>query len=112
MEVPTFVSVHFVRHKIGVEHYVVSKRDDISGEMAETVTRLTPVKHSMLVNAQALINMARMRLCTKAHEETQFAMMEIKRKIETVDKDLSKFMVANCEYRGRCTEINSCGNWR
>ncbi len=28
LEIPYFVSVHFVRHKFGIEHYVQSQRDD------------------------------------------------------------------------------------
>jgi thymidylate synthase ThyX len=64
----------------------------------------------MLVNAQTLINMARKRLCSKAHKETMDTMMAIKDEIAWVDPDLAKFLVPECEYRGNfCHEPRSCG---
>jgi len=107
--IPTFVSVHFVRHKHGVEHFVKSNRDDRGGEKAD---RDTPVNHLMLCNAQALINMARKRLCSKAHKETINAMIYIREAVREVDPDLAIFMVRECEYRQGCNELRSCGFWR
>lgn len=105
--IPTFASVHLVRHKIGVDHYVQSNRDDRPGH-TEHADRNTPTNHAMLINAQALINMSRKRLCGKAHEETRNIMREIKKTIEEVDPDLAKCMVPECEYRGRCCELKPC----
>jgi thymidylate synthase ThyX len=65
----------------------------------------------MLVNAQALINMARKRLCGKAHIETQKVMTAIKKEIAKVDADLAEFMVTDCEYRHGCHELRTCGYW-
>lgn len=107
--VQSFVSVHFVRHKIGVEHFVESNREDRGG--SGDVNRLTPVNHGMLVNAQALINMARKRLCFKAHKETRDAMQAIRDEMAEVDPDLSMFLVPECEYRQGCHEPKTCG-WR
>lgn len=105
--VPTFVSVHFVRHKIGVEHFASTNREDRGGH--KEAHRQTPVNHGMLVNAQALINMARKRLCYKASPETLATMKAIKDEIAKVDPDLAKFMVAECLYRRGCHELKSCG---
>jgi len=107
--IPTFVSVHLVRHKIGVEHFVRSHRDDRGGTGTED--RNTPVDHAMLINAQALINMARKRLCLKAHVETQRVMAEIATAVFSVDRDLSAFLVRDCFYRHGCHELTSCGWW-
>lgn len=108
LDVPTFVSVHFVRHKVGVEHYVRSNRDDRGG--SNTVDRCTPVNHAMLCNAQALINMARKRLCNKAHADTVMVMKEIRKAVGRVDPDLMERMVPECWYRGRvCHEWRPCG---
>jgi len=104
--IPTFVSVHFVRHKIGVEHFVLTNRDDRGGDTK--ANRMTPVNHGMLINAEALINMARKRLCGKAHPQTQAVMMRIKEAIKKVDSSLYKYLVPNCEYRGKCVEPNPC----
>ena len=107
MTIPTFVSVHFVRHKHGVEHFVKSNRDDRGGEEAN---RHTPVRHGMLINAQALINMARKRLCGQAHDETKKAMALIRAGVAAVDSELAQFMVPECVYRsGFCPEIKPCG---
>jgi len=101
-DIPTFVSTHFVRHKVGVEHFVKSNRGK------ENIDRNTLVNHAMLINAQALINIARKRLCKKASKETQLIMQEIKYQIALCDIDLAHFMVKDCEYRGKCVEVTPC----
>ena len=109
-DIPSFVSVHFVRHKVGVEHFVLSKRADRGGDGTED--RNTPVNHLMDCNAQALINMARKRLCNKASKETQAVMERIRHKVDIVDPALSLFMVPECEYRnGYCPELRPCGRY-
>ena len=108
--VASFVSVHFVRHKVGVEHFVESNRDDRGG--SDDVGRNTPVNHGMLINAQALINMARKRLCLKAHSEAVKAMKMIQEEIRRVDPDLADHLVSECFYRKGCHELRSCGYWK
>lgn len=107
-DIPTFVSVHFVRHKIGVEHFVKSNRDDRGGNGKED--RNTPVNHAMLINAEALITMARKRLCKKAHQKTVEVMEAIRQAVGDEDLELYKRMVKNCIYRGGCYELVSCGS--
>ena len=106
-DIPTFVSVHFVRHNVGIIHFVKSNRIDRGGDTV--VDRLTPVNHMMIANAQAIINMARKRLCSKSHIDTQEVMSIIVNKIDEVDHDLACCLVPECEYRGGCTELSSCG---
>jgi len=70
--------------------------------------RFTPTDIGMWMNAQALIDMAKLRLCNHASKETREVMIEIKKKVKEVDPDLAKFMVRKCVYRnGICGE--SCG---
>lgn len=110
-DLPTASSVHFVRHKIGVEHFVTSNRPDRGGD--EEANRSTPVNHAMLVNAEALVTMARKRLCYKASAVTRQAMLDIRKAVGRVDPDLAHFMVPNCVYRGGlCVESRPCGNYR
>jgi len=104
--IPTFVSVHFVRHKIGVEHLVTSNRDDRGGQV---VDRNTPVDHGMWLNASELIFMARKRLCNCAHAKTVEVMRMILDGVRAVDPDLADKMVPECVYRGFCPEMRSCG---
>jgi len=63
----------------------------------------------MFVNAQALVNMARKRLCFKAHEETRKVFLNLKREIMDIDSPLSRFLVPECVYRGGiCPERKPC----
>ena len=106
--ISSFVSVHLVRHKIGVEHFVQSMRDDTRGKGDEN--RYTPVLHSMLINAQSLINLSRKRLCNNAHRETVAVMQAVKLAVGGEDPALAKYMVPECVYRGGiCHEIKPCG---
>ena len=104
--VPTFVSVHLVRHKIGVEHFVKSNRDDRGGDTE--VNRLTPVNHGMMINAQALLNISRKRLCYASHRTTVAWWMRVKRAIAAVDPVVASFMAPECVVRGYCPEPREC----
>ena len=109
MEIPSFLSVHLVRHKCGVEHFVRSLREDRGGPPPETVTRETPVRHSMLINAEALIGIAHKRLCTKAHRKARFLLTMLRQRLIHVDADLAANMVPLCVYRGGlCGEFGPC----
>lgn len=78
--------------------------------LAEHSDRNTPVNLSLLVNAQALIDMAKLRLCTQAHKETRDVFQAIKHQIAQVDPALSAMMVRKCVYRGGlCGEKRCCG---
>jgi hypothetical protein len=97
--IPAFVSVHFVRHKVGVEHFVSSRRDDLSAE------RTDMVNHMMLCNAESLMNMAHRRLCLKSHAITRQTMIHIKAAVSHTDCALAKSLIPMCEYRGgKCYE--------
>ena len=110
IDIPTFVSVHFVRHKVWTEHFILSNRDDRGGPGNNNVTRLTPVNHSMWLNAEALINMSKKRLCNQSSIETIEVMELIRDKVGIIDSELKKYMVPQCVYRnGICPELHPCG---
>lgn len=78
--------------------------------LQDNADRYTPVNLSLLVNAQALIDIAKLRLCNMAHKETIEVFEEIKRKVAEVDPDLASMMVRKCVYRGGiCGESRCCG---
>jgi len=107
--IPSFVSTHLVRHKIGVEHFVKSMRDDLYINPDTVVDRNTPVNHGMLINAQALVQMARKRLCFKSHAKTVGVMRKLRRALEKVEPELAPFLVPECVYRGgMCPEFREC----
>jgi hypothetical protein len=78
--------------------------------VANNTDRYTPVNLGLCINAQSLIDMAKMRLCKQAHHETIEVFKVIKERIEEVDEDLAKMMVSKCVYRnGLCGEPRCCG---
>lgn len=107
--IPTFVSVHLVRHgDSGKCHFVETNRLDRGGEQG--VGRWTPVNHTMFVNAQHLVDISRKRLCGQASPETREVWGEIRQALQVIDPDLAKYMVPNCIYRGGyCPEPRPCG---
>lgn len=105
----SWVSVHFVRHKHGIEHWVSTQRTDRTGVNRDKHPQDTPVLHECEANAQALIFISRRRLCNQAAPETRAAWKEVKEKISSVDSVLGSVMVPECIYRGFCPEFHSCG---
>jgi len=105
-----YVSTHFVRHRVGVSHYVSSRRIDRGGQKEDN--RYSPVTHSMIINAMSLINMSKARLCFKADSETNMVMTQLVQEVAKVDEALAKYLVPNCIYRKGCHELQSCGFYK
>lgn len=110
MTVPYWVSVHFVRHHIGCNHYVQSQRNDRQGEYDRTTAPQGEyVNHIMSINAQELVFMAHKRLCNQASPETRQIMSMICSEIIKTNPEFKDFLVPLCEYRnGLCTEFYPC----
>ena len=111
MQIPYYVSVHFVRHHIGVNHYVQTQRNDRQGNYDRTkATQDTMVSHVMSINAQELIFMSHKRLCSQASAETRTVMKEICKQVEELFPEFIGLLVPECVYRGyTCTEFYPCG---
>jgi hypothetical protein len=109
MEIPYWVSVHFVRHHIGVNHYVQTQRTDRTGIDREDKFQSATVSHIMSINAQELINMSHKRLCKQASLETRVVMRMIVDEVIKVAPYMKDVLVPLCKYRnGKCTEMFSC----
>ena len=108
-DLKSWVSVHFVRHKIGIEHWVKTQRTDRTGVDRNELPQGAFVDHACEADAQALINISRKRLCTCASPETRVAWMEVKNKVKEVEPELASVMVKECIYRGFCPEMFGCG---
>lgn len=112
MEIPYWVSVHYCRHKFGVEHFVSTQRDDRNPE--ETVSRADKpqgeiVSHTMVINAQELMHMARKRLCNQASPETREVMQMIVNEVLKTNPEFKEFLVPACKYQGGvCHEFVPC----
>ena len=107
--IPVFVSTHYIRHTIGINPYVLTQRDDRQG--VDEDGRWEETNHTMFVNAEAIMNIARKRLCLTSHKETVYIMNLIKKEMHKKNPDLAKMLVPNCVYRnGLCKEgRGSCG---
>lgn len=110
MIVPSYVSVHFARHKVGVDHYVQSQRNDRQSNYDRNeAPQSALVSHVMDINAQALLHMSHLRLCSQADARTRFTMALICSKVEKQCHEFNGLLVPNCTYLGRCPEFKSCG---
>ena len=107
-DLPYWVSVHIVRHKIGIEHFVSTQRTDRTGVDRTERPQNAPVLHQCQANAQALITISRKRLCSGASAETRQAWQLLKDEIAKVEPELASCMVRECVYRGFCPEMNPC----
>lgn len=107
MDLKYWTSVHFTRHKIGIEHWVSTQRTEKNERDAARQDAF--FTHSCEANAQALINISRKRLCNKAAKETRVAWEAIKTEIAKKESELAECMVRECVYRGFCPEIHTCG---
>jgi hypothetical protein len=108
-DLKSWVSVHFVRHKFGIEHWVSTQRTDRTGVNRDELPQSALVKHACEANAQALINMSRKRLCRCASSETREAWLQLKEKVAQCEPELASCMVKECVYRGFCPEFYPCG---
>lgn len=100
----------FVRHHIGVNHYVQTQRTDRTNVDRNELPQSAMVSHIMSINAQELMFMARKRLCKQASEETRTIMQLICREVVKVCPELEDLLVPLCVYRnGKCSEMFPCG---
>ena len=64
-------------------------------------------------NAQALINMGKVRLCYKASPETRQYMEDVKATLYDINEgEVANVIVPTCIYRCGCPEMGSCGYWK
>ena len=108
-DIPYWVSVHLCRHKIGVEHFVQTQRTDRTGTDRDGLPQGALVSHTMRINAQALINISRKRLCMQASPETRAAWRAVIDAIGEREPEIKSVCIRECVYRGFCPEMKPCG---
>jgi len=108
-DLPYWVSVHFVRHKVGIEHFVKTQRSDRTGIDRGELPQGALVTHECEANAQALIQISRKRLCACASPETTAAWQLVRDEVAKTEPALAHCMVRECVYRGYCPEMFGCG---
>lgn len=138
-DIPLFCSTQLLRHHVGSQPFQLTCRTDRKGGnnhfkeridaiatqislgdydnafaqldwLKENADRYTKVNLGLCINAQALINMAKERLCSDASSETRDIFKAIKAKIAEVEPELAPFLVPKCIYRGGiCNGVAKCG---
>jgi len=109
VDLPYWVSVHFVRHKYGIEHFVSTQRTDRTGEDRTAKGQDAPVVHECFANAQALMFISRRRLCGQASAETRDAWKLVVDAVAAQESEVAACCVPECVYRGFCPEFKPCG---
>ena len=110
-DIKQWVTVHLVRHWLGFIPFVHSQRDDRRkldvprDELPQGA--LNDMDFS--VNAQAMINISRKRLCNKASPDTRDAWQKVVKAVGEIDPIMAEKCVPNCVFRGFCPEMESCG---
>lgn len=110
-----WVTTHLVRHHEGVEKFVHSQRGDRRELPCDRDHVYQGAKNDMdmTVNAQAIINISRKRLCNCASPETREAWKSFVEELAKEDSVLASKCVPECIYRGFCPEfLGSCGYWK
>ena len=111
--IPSWVSVHFVRH-IHAQPYVKSQRNDRQSDYDRTkAPQDAPVNMIWDINAEELMVIANKRLCSQASSETRQAVIEMCRLVEEANPEFRGLLVPMCHYHnGKCHEMNPCGRYK
>lgn len=107
-DLPYWVSTHFVRHSIGCTWFVETQRTDRTGEDRNEKSQNALVNMSFTLNAQAIINISRKRLCCCASRETRDAWRSFLFQLKDVEPELYNLCVPECQYRNYCPEMFLC----
>ena len=117
-DIPTWVSVHYVRHHVGFQPYIQSQRTDRQTTANDRGRARQDASVNMVadLNANTILNIAKARLCMKASPETR-ELMQLFRKelcgsIDPYDKELGLLMNPPCEWYLKCFEPRPCGKFR
>ena len=108
-EIPYAITTHFVRHFLGILHWIRTERTDRTGVDRADLSQMAEVEHRAKANVQALINISRKRLCNKADPTTREAWKMTVDMVDNDDPDIAQVLVPECIYRGFCPEFDSCG---
>ena len=111
MDIPSWVSVHLVRH-IHTQPFVKSQRNDRQKDYDRTkAPQDAPVRMIWYMNAEALMTVANKRLCQQASEETRAVVQMMCDEVLKVCPEFEGLLVPMCQYHGgKCHEIFPCKN--
>lgn len=101
---------HFVRH-VHAQPFVSTSRPDITGSKVSRhdMRQDELVNLQLSLNAQEIINISKLRLCSKAARETREIWYKVLDELVRIEPYLASACVPLCIYRGCCPEQKSCG---
>ena len=106
----SWISVHLVRHHVGIDHFVSTQRTDRTGVNRDESLQSQEVNHKCTANQQAMIDISRKRLCHQASLETRQAWQQVIGEVKNEHPELARVCVKECVYRnGLCPEMKTCG---
>jgi len=114
-DVKSWVTVHYVRHHIGVQFYIKSQRTDRDNQDHSDRNKApqdTLINMMFDINANSLLTMAQARLCHKASPDTRAVMRAIKSELlqgDEYDELVGMAMQPSCDWYHRCFEPRPCG---
>lgn len=110
-DIKQWITVHLVRHHEGCEKFVHSQREDRRNLIIprDKLEQGSLNDMDMTANAQALINISKVRLCMKASKETRRAWRQVIDAVREIDPVMADKCVPSCVYRGFCPEMEGCG---
>lgn len=114
-DIPYFAAMHLRTHHVGFKaveddnYFIETSRADRKNLNRDELPQTAPVSCCVIMNAQSILNVSRVRLCSLADKETLKAWQAFITELFEVEPLLAKLCQPNCIYRGRCPEgQNSC----
>jgi len=110
-DIPYYTAMHFRTHKLVHLPVVSTSRPDIDGNQKPRSKQKKdePVNMRLMLDAQEIIAISRVRLCNRAEKETRKVWNEVIKELGKIEPELASACVPNCIYRGFCPEFESCG---
>lgn len=108
--IPYYSMGHFVRH-VHAQPFVSTSRPDITGAKftRHELPQDAPVNMQLSLNAQEIINISRLRLCSKAETTTRKIWESVVKELSKVEPELAEACQPQCVFKGYCPEAKCCG---
>ena len=110
-DIPYYVAMHFRTHKLVHAPFVSTSRPDIDGNQKprNEQKKDEPVNMRLFLDAQEIIAISKVRLCTKAEAKTRGIWQQVINELYKQEPLLAIACVPSCIYRHMCPELSCCG---
>ena len=110
-DIPYYVAMHFRTHKLVHAPFVSTSRPDIDGNQKprNEQKKDEPVNMRLFLDAQEIIAISKVRLCTKAESKTRSIWKQVVNELYKQEPLLAIACVPSCIYRNMCPELKCCG---